>query len=200
MIWYFKSNQKQNNRNRKEIKERERRKLPGLTRAAHQSRPSSCAGPALCGPAHRSRHRLQPPASRQEGVCPTRARTLRPPPAYPLAAGGTRGRHALPLTPCTSPLFPWTPFPPLLPSLHAPERSPSPPTPLPGPQPPPRSHYASLSSALTPWSYTRDARDQRRPQSTGASSSSSPVPGDRRRQFAVAEASPSPPSFSPDPS
>ena len=29
MIWYFKSNQKQNNRNRKEIKERERRKLPG---------------------------------------------------------------------------------------------------------------------------------------------------------------------------
>ena len=49
-------------------------------------------------------------------MCPTRARTLRPPPAYPLAAGGTRGRHALPLAPCTSPLSPWTPFPPLLPS------------------------------------------------------------------------------------
>ena len=43
MIWYFKSNQKQNNRNRKEIKERERRKLPGATYLAQLH---------LAGPAH----------------------------------------------------------------------------------------------------------------------------------------------------
>ena len=46
----------------------------------------------------------------------------------------------------------------------------------PRPQPPPCFPSASLSSVPTPWSYTPDARDQRRPQSTGASSSSSPVP------------------------
>ena len=43
--------------------------------------PGSPPGPTPAGPAHCSRHRLQPPASRQEGVCPTRARTRAPPPA-----------------------------------------------------------------------------------------------------------------------
>ena len=50
-----------------------------------------------------------------------------------------------------------------------------------------------------PMELPTDARDQRRPKTTGASSSLSLVPGDRRRQFAGAEASPSPPSFSSDP-
>ena len=39
----------------------------------------------------------------REGMCPPYAGTRRPPPAYLLAAGGTRGRHALPSTPLSSP-------------------------------------------------------------------------------------------------
>ena len=56
MIWYFKSNQKQNNRNRKEIKERERRKLPG----AH------LPGPARPSPSPLPPCRLPLPVGRGE--------------------------------------------------------------------------------------------------------------------------------------
>ena len=48
----------------------------------------------------------------------------------PRRSRASPSRHALPLAPCTSPLFPWTPFSPLLSSLHAPERSSSSPTPF----------------------------------------------------------------------
>ena len=147
---------------------------------------------------------LLPPARAGRQLPVGRARRRAPPPAWlpPSSMRLETPRHPWPLS-----HSPWNPShsPSLLPllcslSLTRPSGAHRRRRRLPGPQPPPRSHYASLSSALTPWSYTRDARDQRRPQSTGASSSSSPVPEDRRRQFAVAEASPSPPSFSPDPS
>ena len=71
MIWYFKSNQKQNNRNRKEIKERERRKLPG----AH------LPGPARPSPSPLPPCRLPLPVGRGEAWrAPERPR---PPPASP---------------------------------------------------------------------------------------------------------------------
>ena len=60
----------------------------------------------------------------------------------------------------------------------------------PQPQPLPRSLSAYPSSATTPWSNTLDARDQKRPQPTGASSSSPPVPGDRLHRFGASRASP----------
>ena len=85
-------------------------------------------------------------------------------------------------------------LPPLLPlsRLHRTE-----------PPPPTSSLAATATPSLPlhtpelrpdPMELHTDARDQRRPQSTGASSCSSPVPGDRRRKFAVAEASPSSPT------
>mgnify|MGYP006933134640 CR=1 FL=1 len=47
--------------------------------AAHLARPPG--GPVGWPSPASAGHRLQPPTSRQEGVCPSRARTRRPPPA-----------------------------------------------------------------------------------------------------------------------
>ena len=76
LVFLIKPKQLQKNRKQKEIKRREReRKLPG---------PPTCSrtgpAPVLAQPTRGSPCRLPPPASGQEGVCPTRAGTRRPPP------------------------------------------------------------------------------------------------------------------------
>ena len=112
MIWYFKSNQKQNNRNRKEIKERERRKLPG----AH------LPGPARPSPSPLPPCRLPLPVGRGEAWrAPERPR---PPPASPWpppASSSTPGDAThLPASLPHSPASPSSPrnTPPLLCSPH----------------------------------------------------------------------------------
>ena len=139
MIWYFKSNQKQNNRNRKEIKERERRKLPG----AH------LPGPARPSPSPLPPCRLPLPVGRGEAWrAPERPR---PPPASPwpppASSSTPRRRHAPPcLSPSLSRVLILSPGP----LSHSPERSrrhrraPS------RPPPPPSLADALKGSASTP--------------------------------------------------
>ena len=76
----------------------------------------------------------------------------------------------------------------LSPSL--PERSSSPPTPFAAATATPSLPLHTPELRPDPMELHTDARDQRRPQSTGASLSSSPVPGDHRRKFASSRASP----------
>ena len=140
MIWYFKSNQKQNNRNRKEIKERERRKLPGATYLAqhglahlHSPRPCRLPLPVGRGEAWRAPERPRPPPA-----------SPWPPPA---SSSTPRRRHAPPcLSPSLSRVLILSPGP----LSHSPERSrrhrraPS------RPPPPPSLADALKGSASTP--------------------------------------------------
>ena len=73
-------------------------------------RPAAETGPAHL---HSPPCRL-PPRQKDRGVA--RTREPRPPPAYLLAAGGTRGCHTLPSTPCTSRHSPVSLLPSLSPS------------------------------------------------------------------------------------
>ena len=116
MIWYFKSNQKQNNRNRKELKERERRKLPG----AHlpgPARPSPSPLPLPC--------RLPLPVGRGEAW--RAPESPRPPPASSWEPRAFYQRHRDARRPCPLSLTRCSPSLPLALSLAQPERSSSPP-------------------------------------------------------------------------
>ena len=122
MIWYFKSNQKQNNRNRKEIKERERRKLPGATYLA-QHGPAHLHSPPLSSSS----------ASRQRrGVARAREASATscfpwPPPASSRRPGPRPRRHA----PSQASHSPRAFSPPFSGSLSLPPSgAPSPPTPF----------------------------------------------------------------------
>jgi len=184
MIWYFKSNQKQNNRNRKEIKERERRKLPG----AH------LPGPARPSPSPLPPCRLPLPVGRGEAWrAPERPR---PPPASPghLLLPPRRPGDAtrLPRPSLTLPCLSLRPYPPLLP-LSRPDRT----------EPPPPT--SSLAATATPSPLRRApelrrsslvllvvSRDQKSPWMPLASPFPSSATEDRRRQIRRRSAFPEP--------
>ena len=188
MIWYFKSNQKQIAENRKEETEREREYLPGaylcglLQKPAQPATATPCRLPPLPGGRARAR-RARPRALATSCFS---GHLLLP---RPLLDDATERHAALALSHSLPRLILSSALSPSLP-----ERSSSPPTPFAAATATPSLPLRIPELRPDPMELHTDARDQRRPQSTGASSSSSPVPGDRRRKFAVAEASPSSPT------